>query len=181
MRALIACLTLALLPGLALAQSKASGAAAKTSTAKKKDAAAGTSGIGQLDLSALSMPNAQGSASVPAAPAEDELLPLDVNNMLFDAHSIRQVVEHHMPQIQGCYEKVLSTSGQRIEGRVAVGFIIDVTGSVLEARLLPKKSTVTDERVIDCVLLRVRRLLFPKPPDNRRYPIEFPFDLTVKK
>lgn len=185
MRAFIVCLTLALFPSFASAQGS-SGNTAKAASAKKTRQGAAspakTSGIGTLDLSALSVPNAQGTPPQAASPApEDELLPLDVNNMLFDAHSIRQVVQHHMPQIQSCYEKVLSTSGQRIEGRVAVGFIIDITGSVLEARLLPKKSTVTDERVIDCVLLRVRRLIFPKPPDNRRYPIEFPFDLTVKK
>lgn len=178
MRALIACLTLALLPGLALAQSTSSGAEMK----KKAAPAAKASRTDSLDLSKLSVPNAQGTPEQAAANTpEDEILPLDVSNMLFDPHSIQQVVQHHMPQIQSCYEKVLSTSGQRIEGLVAVGFIIDVSGSVLEARLLPKKSTVKDERVIDCVLLRVRRLIFPKPPDNRRYPVEYPFNLTVKK
>lgn len=177
MRALIACLFLSLIPGLALAQSGAAGTKkAKTTASSKKSKSSGKSS--SLDLSKLSVPNAQ--TATPEA-ADDDVMPLDVSNMLFDSHSIRQVVQHYMPHIQSCYEKVLATSGQRIEGRVSVGFIIDVTGTVLEARALPKKSSVSDERVIDCVLLRVRRMIFPKPPDNRRYPIEFPFDLTVKK
>lgn len=177
MRALIACLVFSLLPGLALAQSTATGTKkAKTTAAAKKGKSSGKSGT--LDLSKLSVPNAQTATTEADA---DEVMPLDVSNMLFDSHSIRQVVQHYMPHIQSCYEKVLATSGQRIEGRVSVGFIIDVSGTVLEARALPKKSTVSDERVIDCVLLRVRRMIFPKPPDHRRYPIEFPFDLTVKK
>ena len=147
MRALIACLVFSLLPGLALAQSTATGTKkAKTTAAAKKGKSSGKSGT--LDLSKLSVPNAQTATTEADA---DEVMPLDVSNMLFDSHSIRQVVQHYMPHIQSCYEKVLATSGQRIEGRVSVGFIIDVTGTVLEARALPKKSTVSDERVIDCV------------------------------
>lgn len=104
---------------------------------------------------------------------------LDVSRMPFDPESIRQVVKFHMPEIQGCYEKVLSDSGKRLEGRVMVGFTIDLNGNVTELKPLPKKSTVKDDRVVDCVLLTARRFAFPKPPDNRIYPIEYPFDLKV--
>ncbi|MDR0965114.1 MAG: AgmX/PglI C-terminal domain-containing protein [Myxococcales bacterium] len=177
MRAFFLGLAITLLPGLALAQ---------TTSTKKSPMSAEPRGMSATGMGSASSSGGRASprattAAKPDIATEDELAPLDVSNMLFDAHSIRQVVQHHMPQIQACYEKVLSTSGQRIEGRVVVGFIIDVTGTVVEARLLPKKSSLSDERVIDCVLLRVRRLVFPKPPDNRRYPIEFPFELSVKK
>lgn len=104
---------------------------------------------------------------------------LDVSRMPFDAESIRQVVKHHMPEIQECYEKVLSDTGTRIEGRVMVAFTIDLNGNVTELKPLPKKSSVKDDRVIDCVVLAVRRFAFPKPPDNRIYPIEYPFDLKI--
>ena len=181
MRALILSLALALVPSIALAQTAATSATASPhkAAAKKKPKGAAGAGSARSSFSTAGAGAAVGALNAPVDP--DEVQPLDVSNMLFDPHSIQQVIQHHMPQIQSCYEKVLSTSGQRIEGRVAVGFIIDVTGTVADARLLPKKSTLTDERVIDCVLLRVRRLVFPKPPDNRRYPIEFPFNLTVKK
>ncbi|HCF58220.1 MAG TPA: hypothetical protein DFS52_09530 [Myxococcales bacterium] len=89
------------------------------------------------------------------------------------------MVKFHMPEIQGCYEKVLSDSGKRLEGRVMVGFTIDLNGNVTELKPLLKKSTVKDDRVVDCVLLTARRFAFPKPPDNRIYPIEYPFDLKV--
>ena len=88
MRALIACLFLSLIPGLALAQSGAAGTKkAKTTASSKKSKSAGKSS--SLDLSKLSVPNAQ--TATPEADA-DEVMPLDVSNMLFDSHSIRQVV-----------------------------------------------------------------------------------------
>jgi hypothetical protein len=116
----------------------------------------------------------------PKAAVAEEKPGLDVSRLPFDAESIRQVVRFHMPEIQECYEKVLADSGERVEGRVMAGFTIDLNGNVSELQALPKKSTVKDERVIDCVLLKVRRWAFPKPPDNRVYPIEYPFDLKVK-
>ncbi|MGI5863181.1 MAG: AgmX/PglI C-terminal domain-containing protein [Myxococcales bacterium] len=115
------------------------------------------------------------------APGTPEQPGLDVSRMPFDPESIRQVVKFHMPEIQRCYEKVLSDSGKRLEGRVMVGFTIDLNGNVTELKALPKKSTVKDDRVVDCVLLAARRFVFPKPPDNRIYPIEYPFDLKVTR
>ncbi len=105
---------------------------------------------------------------------------LDVTGMLFDAESIRQVVNFHMPEIQECYESVLSDSGKKIEGKLVVNFVIDAQGRVSEAKPLPKKSTLRDARVIDCVL-SMRGWTFPKPGDNRDHPIEYPFVLSVKK
>jgi TonB family protein len=103
---------------------------------------------------------------------------LDVNRMLFDAESIRQVVRHHMPEVQRCYERVLADTGQKLEGRVMIRFVIDPNGNVSEAKLVPKKSTLKDERVVDCVLA-MRRWPFPRPGDDRDHPIEYPFDLKV--
>jgi outer membrane biosynthesis protein TonB len=104
---------------------------------------------------------------------------LDVSRMPFDPQSIREVVRFHMPEIQECYEKALADSGKRIEGRVMVGFTINLEGNVVDLKPLPKKSSVKDDRVVDCVLLSVRSWAFPKPSDNRLYPIEYPFDLWV--
>lgn len=145
---------------------------------KKQDGASSATAPGSLAID-TSMPVT--ATAAPADPDDLGIIPLDVEHMLFDAKSIQDVIKHHMPQIQSCYEKALATTGQRIEGKVMMGFTIDVTGTVQDARVIKKKSEVTDERVTDCVLLRLKRLVFPKPPDNRRYPIEFPFNLTVKK
>ena len=105
---------------------------------------------------------------------------LDVTGMLFDAESIRQVVNFHMPEIQECYEGVLSDSGKKIEGKLVVNFVIDTEGRVSQAKPSPRKSTLRDERVVDCVL-SMRGWTFPKPGDHRDHPIEYPFVLSVKK
>ncbi|GEM_PF-1162136 len=183
MRALLLGLALTLTPSLALAAAPDSGTQnSTTKKKKKKKKAAQNTGL-QTSPGSLSIDTSMPVTAQTSQNESDDLgiMPLDVEHMLFDAKSIQDVIKHHMPQIQSCYEKVLATSGERIEGTVTAGFIIDVTGTVTDARVLKKKSTVKDERVIDCVLLRLRRLVFPKPPDNRRYPIEFPFNLTVKK
>ena len=103
---------------------------------------------------------------------------LDVSKMFFDAESIRTVFNFHMPDVQECYEKVLADSGKKIEGKVVVGLMIDANGSVSEARVLAKKSTLKDDRVHECVL-QVKGWLFPKAGDNRDHPIEYPFNLKV--
>jgi hypothetical protein len=103
---------------------------------------------------------------------------LDVSRMMFDAEGIRTVFNFHMPEVQECYEKVLADSGKKIEGKVVVGLIIDANGSVSEARVLAKKSTLKDDRVHECVL-QVKGWAFPKAGDNRDHPIEYPFNLKV--
>jgi hypothetical protein len=124
-----------------------------------------------------------GSAKALEQKAEQEAAPkreLDVSRMLFDAESIRQVVSFHMPEIQECYEGVLSETGKRIEGKVVVSAVIDPEGRVTSAKALPKKSTMREPKVVDCVLA-MRGWAFPKPGDNRDHPIEYPFVLSVRK
>ena len=104
---------------------------------------------------------------------------LDVSKMLFDSDGVRAVISFHMPEVQECYEKVLSDSGKKIEGKVVVGLIIDTNGNVTDARVLGKKSTLKDDRVQECVL-QVKSWYFPKPGDNRDHPIEYPFNLKVQ-
>jgi hypothetical protein len=105
---------------------------------------------------------------------------LDVSRMLFDQASIRQVVNFHMPEIQECYEGVLAEAGKKIEGKVVVHFVVNTEGKVTEAKALPKKSTLKNPRVIECVLA-MRGWTFPKAGDNRDHPIEYPFVLSVRK
>jgi hypothetical protein len=120
------------------------------------------------------------SGDAKAAPAEKPARTLEVAGMLFDQESIRQVVGFHMPEIQECYEQVLADTGKKLEGKVVVRFVITPEGRVSEAKPLPKKSTLRDERVVSCVLA-LRGWAFPKPTDNRDHPVEYPFTLTVKK
>ena len=127
-----------------------------------------------LRLPASDLP-APGAKPVKAKPT------LDISRMPFDAKAIQDVVKFHMPDIQECYEQALADSGKKIEGRVMVGFIIDPNGNVSAAKALPKKSTMKEARIVDCVTDNVRLWPFPKPGDNRDHPIEFPFDLKVIK
>jgi hypothetical protein len=115
-----------------------------------------------------------------AAPADKPQRTLDVAGMLFDQESIRQVVAFHMPEIQECYEQVLSDTGKKLEGKVVVHFVINTEGRVSQAKPVPKKSTLKDERLVSCVLA-LRGWAFPKPSDNRDHPVEYPFVLSVKK
>jgi outer membrane biosynthesis protein TonB len=125
-------------------------------------------------LTTSSTPKKKSTAS--ASTSEE----LDISKLPFDAESIRQVVMHHMPEIQKCYEEVLSTTGKKLEGRVTMAFNIDSNGNVTEAKAVLKKSSLKDEQVIDCILA-MRRWYFPKPNDNRDHPIVYPFDLKIRQ
>jgi len=136
------------------------------------------------DVAKPDLGGAQPGTAKPAKGPDGKPLPpkpaLDLARMPFDHESIRQVVKFHMSEVQDCYEKVLADTGLKIEGRAVVGFVIDGNGNVTEARPLAKKSTLKDDRVLDC-LLAVRTWAFPKPPDIGDHPIEYPFDLKVTK
>lgn len=101
----------------------------------------------------------------------------DLSKLRFDADGVRAVVKWHMPGIQACYERVLAEAGTKIEGRITVRFLVNPDGTVKEARVYPRATSLKNESVQDCVLSSVHAWIFPKADDGRIHPIEYPFDL----
>lgn len=105
---------------------------------------------------------------------------LDVAKMPFTQDSIRQVVASYQPQIQACYEDHLAAKDKAVEGVLKTSFVITGEGFVKAAKINKKLSTLKDGRLQDCVVTVLSSMEFPKPPDGKEQPVEFPFNLKAQ-
>ncbi len=104
---------------------------------------------------------------------------LDVSKMPFTPESIKQVVVSYQPQIQSCYEETLAVKDNAPEGVLKTSFVITADGLVKSAKVNKQTSTLKDNRLHDCVVAVVSSMSFPKPPDEKDHPIDFPFNLKA--
>ncbi|WP_224249799.1 AgmX/PglI C-terminal domain-containing protein [Hyalangium gracile] len=108
------------------------------------------------------------------APAE-----LDVSRLPFTPDSVQQVILHHKGKIQECYEDTMATRSKKVEGKLMTSFVITDQGLVRDARVMKKGTTLKDEGLHDCVVAVLTAMSFPKPPDGKDHPIEYPFNLKA--
>lgn len=105
----------------------------------------------------------------------------DVSKLPFSADSIKQIVAHYQPQIQGCYEETMASKDKAVEGKLQTSWIITPDGIVTKAKVEKKGTTLKDSKLHDCVVAVLSAMTFPKPPDKKNHPIEFPFNLKAIK
>jgi hypothetical protein len=103
----------------------------------------------------------------------------DVSKMPFTPDSIKQVVMAYQPKIQGCYEDHIADKKKAPEGKLKTSFVITPDGLVKSAKVDKKGSTLKDPALHDCVVAVLSTMAFPKPPDSKDHPIEFPFNLKA--
>jgi len=101
---------------------------------------------------------------------------IDLSKLPFTTDSIKQVVLSYQPRVQGCHEEAMAGS-KPIGGLVKVAFTITPEGFVKSAKVDKRGSTIKDEHLHDCLVSVVSAMNFPKPPDGKDHPIEFPFNL----
>jgi hypothetical protein len=106
---------------------------------------------------------------------------LDVSKLPFTPESIKQVVMSFQPQIQTCYEEHLAAKNKAVEGSLKTAFTITAEGFVKNAKVNAKTSTLKDKNVHSCVVTVLSAMEFPKPPDGKDHPIEFPFNLKAQQ
>jgi hypothetical protein len=112
-------------------------------------------------------------------PAREEPPAPDVSRLPFTPDSIRQVMGHHKGKLQACYEEVMAAQEKKVEGRLMTAFTITPEGTVKDARVLKKGTTLQAPGLHECVVAALTSLTFPKPADGRDHPIEFPFNLKA--
>jgi outer membrane biosynthesis protein TonB len=85
---------------------------------------------------------------------------------------VGRVIHSHMNEIRYCYESaVLRAPG--IEGRMRVDFSIGAPGAVRTADV--GSATVSDRRLHDCILGRLKQWKFPKPKGGVTVAVSYPF------
>jgi hypothetical protein len=116
-----------------------------------------------------------------AEKAPEKAPEVDLTTLPFSPDTVKMVMERAQPQIQDCYEQMLAGLKKPIEGRIMTSFVIDAAGTVKKAKVEKKGSTLRNADLNQCVSTVLGGLLFPKPPDGRDHPIEFPFNLKAIK
>ncbi len=91
-----------------------------------------------------------------------------------DRDAVAQVINDHVNEIRGCYERALLENPNIGAGKVALEWTIGGDGSVVEVGT--KVSTLKSPEVVGCLLDLLRGLKFPKPQGGVvvvSYPILF--------
>jgi hypothetical protein len=114
----------------------------------------------------------------------------DVEKMPFTPDSIKIVMQYYQPQIQSCYEESLAAKNvtvkvdggtkheKNVEGKLVTAFNITPEGTVSDAKISKKGTTLNDPKLHECVTTVLGTIAFPKPNDGKKkHPIEFPFML----
>jgi hypothetical protein len=112
-------------------------------------------------------------APEPAAPGK----PVDVSQLPFTPDSITQVMRAHQGELQDCYEKTLAARDEKLEGRLMTHFIIGAAGNVSKPQVVKHGTTLKDKDLQACVVGVLGKLRFPKPPDGKDHPVEYPINL----
>jgi len=103
----------------------------------------------------------------------------ELANLPFTAYSIKKIVAAHHQDIQNCYEETLAGKAKVVEGRLNVAFTIQPDGTVKDAKVVKKGTTLQDAKLHECVVSVLSGLTFPKPPDHRDHPVEYPLNLKA--
>src|SRR5688572_4893843 len=101
----------------------------------------------------------------------------DVAKMPFTPQAIRSVVSFHQPEIQRCYEQSMSEKQKVVKGKLQTSWVITGEGLVKDAKIDRKASTLHDKALHECVVTVLSAMTFPRPPDAKDRPVEYPFNL----
>ena len=99
--------------------------------------------------------------------------------MPFNQDTIRELVHLKQPQIERCWEQYLATQDKPVDGKLHTKFVITPAGTVRTATVLKKGTTVKNSELHKCVSTVLSTMTFPKPPDGKDHPVEYPFNLKA--
>ena len=120
-------------------------------------------------------PDAGTAAVVPATPARGsapEKLP-------FTPDTLRETVKAKQPEIERCWEQTLAGTDKPVDGKIQTHFIITPEGTVRQPKVVKKGTTLKDPALHRCVETVLSTMVFPKPPDGKDHPVEYPFNLKA--
>ncbi|HYV43482.1 MAG TPA: AgmX/PglI C-terminal domain-containing protein [Myxococcaceae bacterium] len=114
-----------------------------------------------------------------AAPPPEKQGP-DVEKLPFSQDTVKQVIDFNLPKIQSCYNEMLAAEVKAKEGMLKTSWVITAEGLVSKAKVEKKGTTLKDPKLHECVVAVINAMTFPKPPDGKVHPIEYPFNLKAK-
>jgi hypothetical protein len=131
-------------------------------------------------------------AAAPAADAGVSLTPLPAGvgtatpargsgpeKLPFTPDTLRDVVKAKQPEIERCWEQSLAGTDKPVDGKIQTHFIITPEGTVRQPKVVKKGTTLKNEALHRCVETVLSTMTFPKPPDGKDHPVEYPFNLKA--
>jgi|SRR6516164_4912608 hypothetical protein len=103
----------------------------------------------------------------------------ELANLPFTPLTIKKILGAHHQDIQNCYEETLAGRGKVVEGSLTAAFTIKPDGTVKDAKVVKKGTTLHDAKLHECVVSVLNGLVFPRPPDHRDHPVEYPLNLKA--
>jgi len=119
-----------------------------------------------------SAPAATVGPATPARGSGPEKLP-------FTSDTIKEIVRAKQPDIERCWEQTLAATDKPVDGKLQTHFVITPVGSVKQAKVVKKGTTLKDPALHRCVATVLSTMLFPRPPDGKDHPVEYPFNLKA--
>jgi hypothetical protein len=110
--------------------------------------------------------------ATPARGSSPEKLP-------FTPDTIKEIVRAKQPDIERCWEQTLAGTDKPVDGKLQTHFVITPVGSVKQAKVVKKGTTLKDPALHRCVETVLSTMLFPRPPDGKDHPVEYPFNLKA--
>ena len=115
------------------------------------------------------------AAVVPATPAKGS----SPEKLPFTPDTLRDVVRAKQPEIERCWEQTLASTDKPMEGKLQTHFVITPEGTVKQPKVVKKGTTLKSEPLHRCVETVLSTMTFPKPPDGKDHPVEYPFNLKA--
>ncbi|HET9158311.1 MAG TPA: AgmX/PglI C-terminal domain-containing protein [Myxococcaceae bacterium] len=117
-------------------------------------------------------PAATVGPATPARGSSPEKLP-------FTPDTIKDTVRAKQPDIERCWEQTLAGTEKPVDGKLQTHCVITPVGSVKQAKVVKKGTTLKDPALHRCVETVLSTMLFPRPPDGKDHPVEYPFNLKA--
>jgi len=120
-------------------------------------------------------PDAGTAAVVPPTPARGS----SPEKLPFTPDTIKEIVRAKQPEIERCWEQTLAGTDKPVDGKIQTHFIITPEGTVRQPKVVKKGTTLKDPALHRCVETVLSTMVFPKPPDGKDHPVEYPFNLKA--
>ncbi len=92
-----------------------------------------------------------------------------------DRGEIQKVVNAHLYQVQGCYERQLARDPS-LSGKISFEWVIDLSGGVSSVRI--GRSTIHSVEVTTCIQTAIQGWKFP-PPQGGTVTVTYPFAFSA--
>ena len=90
-----------------------------------------------------------------------------------DRDEIKKAIFNHKNEIHQCYEKRFNKKS-RPQGKVVLNFSIEKGGQVVSAEVNERASQLTDKKIHQCLIEKLKTWKFPDPPKGQVVEIIYP-------